>query len=75
MASVASLKAIANTVNGEQPARITRIIAELCAQVLDMRINSALIALKIITQDLLDKLHTCVHATRIASKGGEQLKL
>ena len=40
-----------------------------------MGIDRALIALKVVTQDLLNKLHTCIYTTRIACKRGEELEL
>ena len=40
-----------------------------------MAINRALVTLKIVTEHFLNKLHARIHASRIAGKGGEQLKL
>ena len=69
------LKAIAHAVHGVEPTRVARIVAQLGAQVLDVRVNRALVALEVIAQDLLDQLHTRVDATGIAGERREQLEL
>ena len=69
------LETIADAVNGVNPARVARIIANLGAQVLHMTVNRALVALEVIAEHLLDELHARVHAARIARQSREQLEL
>ena len=70
-----SLEAITDAVNGVEPLRLLGVVAQLGAKVLDVTVDGALVALKVIAEHLLDQLHTVIDATGMASKRGEQLKL
>ena len=69
------LEAIANTVDGIEPLRLLGVVAQLGAKVLHVAVDGALIALKVVAENLLNQLHTVVDTTGMTSKRGEQLKL
>ena len=64
-----------SAMHGVEPLGLLGIIAQLGTQVLDMTVDRALIALEVVAQNLLDKLHAVIHATGMTSQGGEQLEL
>ena len=45
------LEAIADAVHGVDPARIARVVADLCTEVLHVTVDGALVALEIIAED------------------------
>ena len=61
--------------DGIEPTRVARVVAELGAQVLDVGVDGALVALEVVAEDLLDKLHAGINAARVAGERGEQLEL
>ena len=61
--------------HGVKPLRITRIVANLGAQVLHMGVDGALVALEVVAENLLNELHARVHTARVAGQRGEQLEL
>ena len=68
-------EAISDAVNCVQPFRIARVVADLGAQILNVRVDGALIALEVIAEDLLHKLHARIHMAGVAGQRGEQLEL
>lgn len=58
---------IPDAMNRMQPFRAAGIVADLGAQVFDVRVNSALVAFEIVAENLLYELHARVHMTGIAA--------
>ena len=69
------LETIAHAVDGVEPLGVARVIAQLGAQVLDVRVDGALVALEIVAEDLLHELHAGVDAAGVTGKRGEELEL
>ena len=61
--------------DGIEPLRLLGVVAQLGAKVLHVAVDGALIALKVVAENLLNQLHTVVDTTGMTSKRGEQLKL
>ena len=70
-----SLETISDAVNRVEPFGVLGIVAKLCTEILDVRVDGALVALEVIAENLLDKLHAVVNTTGMARKRGKQLEL
>ena len=67
-------EAITHTMDRMQPLGVTRIVADLSAQVLHMRIDGALVAFEVVAEHLFHKLHARIDTSWIAAERGEQLE-